>query len=431
MSLADRLLAEAKPVTYNVRTDTGNGWEGPLIGVDAMCGGKVVGRLRGFKWMSDVWYIRVVVVHRLYRGRGIAAAMVREFANRIPKTAKIRVDVSNQAVKRVLSSVLGPPNFVSGSEPGNENDFDTWSEFQRGGKGKPYQSIAFSGLADSVLAEANWVLYHWTRLNAAAEIVKTGEFHMIFSGGTAAERNMNGDRHHYYLSTSRLPEGGYNMNMYKENDHAIFQLDGQRIAHNYAVKPVRYWPPDWTKDKKPSERRKSDENEDRILSNRNSMPLRMATALHLFIPPNYKVSGGFEWWKKDAVDYLTSQTKIPVFWYDDMAAFRHLNTRRCVKPPVVPTDADREPGYEWRDLDSQDIEGLAAWLEDPNDETVENRRRYYWDYANSAACSVHNAKSSHKPATREALLHLSRVLRRKKMTLAQAIKHAQGDPPTL
>jgi hypothetical protein len=191
---------------------------------------------------------------------------------------------------------------------------------------------------------------------------------------------------------------------------------------------VRYWPIEYEKNKKPSERRKNDENEDRILSNRNSMPLSMATALHVYIPPGYRVDGTFDWWKKDAVEYLTSQTVVPVFFYDSMSAFRHLNTKRAVAPPEVPAEGEREEGYPYRDLDTHDVEGLAKWLENPSDEHVDDRRRYYFDYADSARCSVHNAKLSHLPATRAALLHLSRVLRRKKMTLSQAIKWAQDQP---
>lgn len=281
-------------------------------------------------------------------------------------------------------------------------------------------------LADRLLAEANWLLYHYTSLNAAAKIVEDGEFHLIFAGGTEAERNING-KYHYYLSCSRVPEGGYNVNMYARNPHAIFQLDGRKISHRYAVRPVRYWPAEWTKDAGSEQRRKADENEDRILANVDSMPLNNAVALHVYVPAGMKVDDSYGFWKKEAVESLMNQNKLPVFWYDSMAAFRILDTRRAIKPPEIPVEAERVPPYQRSDRSARDLNGLVDWLENPNDKG-DNNRRYYYDYISVASADVHNAKSRHEPEVRAALLRLSKFLRKNGLTLAQAVKNAQSAP---
>ena len=84
------------------------------------------------------------------------------------------------------------------------------------------------------------VLYHFTTIYKAANILKDDEFKLSSALGKKAEEEHVEGRKWYYLSTTRHRLGGY----HKDTDNAgwlLMNLDGVGLAHNYSGKPIDYW----------------------------------------------------------------------------------------------------------------------------------------------------------------------------------------------
>lgn len=164
------------------------------------------------------------------------------------------------------------------------------------------------------------VLYHKTSVNAALDILRSGEFKLSSSIGNDVESSMAIKGMPYYLSTSRSKVGDYHR--YVGDSAAMFVLDGQKIGSKYKVRPVDYWERMWLNNPE-----RTSESEDRIYSKSNTMSTDSVTGLHVLLKEQSDN-------RSEIVRQLLIAGKtagIKTYLYMDESAWRLQDTRRALK----------------------------------------------------------------------------------------------------
>lgn len=167
---------------------------------------------------------------------------------------------------------------------------------------------------------ASDILYHKTSIDAALDILRTGEFKLTSSIGSDIEASMAIEGMPYYLSTTRTKVGDYHR--YVGDSAAMFVLDGRKIGNNYKVEPVDYWNRMWQ-----HSRDRTRESEDRIYSKTNTMSTRYVTELHVLLQSQSDN-------RSEVARQLLIAAKtrgIKTYLYDDEKAWRLQDTRKALK----------------------------------------------------------------------------------------------------
>jgi hypothetical protein len=168
---------------------------------------------------------------------------------------------------------------------------------------------------------ATSVLYHKTSLDAALEILTTGEFKLTSSLGNDSEAKMMPKGYPYYLSTTRSKVGDYHR--YVGSTAVMFVLDGDKIGQNNLVKPVDYWSRMWQHNPE-----RTRESEDRIFSKRNTLSADCIRAVHILVSEHNEN-------RSEAARQLLIAAKtrgIRTYLYNDEKAWRLQDTRRAISP---------------------------------------------------------------------------------------------------
>lgn len=197
------------------------------------------------------------------------------------------------------------------------------------------------------------ILYHFSPIYGALQILKDGHFKLSTSYGDYTETLTKRD-FPYFLSTTRTIAGKYHRNKvkrYSSRGGVMFVLDGRRIGNDYHTKAVDYYG-DNTSGKALRGTGQA-EAEDRIFSKKNTMPLTYVNEIHVFNErttrnenPNIR-----------QIFMLAKMRGIQTYFYDDLEAWLLLDIRRTVKltDKVVkarmrgsqPIDLDKDPiGYQ-------------------------------------------------------------------------------------
>ena len=124
-------------------------------------------------------------------------------------------------------------------------------------------------------------LYHYTR-GDIMDFIEKGSFELSKLYDDVESERTHG--YSYFLSCSRLPRGGYNFDMDKDHIHTIFQLNANNLSYHHKIIPVRASSDDSSYIKYPTDRSK-DENEDRVLSKKPTIPLKSnVVKINMYIP---------------------------------------------------------------------------------------------------------------------------------------------------
>ena len=158
------------------------------------------------------------------------------------------------------------------------------------------------------------ILYHWTKVGKAIEILKTDNFKLY---GVSGDNDKEID---YYLSTSRSKHAGYHIN---KSGGAIIVLDGLKLGKLY-----KGGPHDWYHENpealcyKPRECH--DEMEDRVFSKK----FIIHNATKYIKEVHILYDGESERDKKYYSEYLKN-VKIPIYFYDSKKDWLLLNKRKA------------------------------------------------------------------------------------------------------
>jgi hypothetical protein len=163
------------------------------------------------------------------------------------------------------------------------------------------------------------IVYHYTRLPAAAKIMQTGDFQLSSDLGSI-EQQYSPKGYRYFLSTTRTKTGGYHNSI--GSDAVLFVLDGNWFNQRYISKPIDYW---LNRDPTQSHH-KTHEAEDRVFSKTPTIPVDGVTAIHILITEDNSNEYAGGWARTIIIN--AKRRGIKTYLYNDEAAWRALDTRK-------------------------------------------------------------------------------------------------------
>lgn len=278
---------------------------------------------------------------------------------------------------------------------------------------------------ESITEGLSSVLYHYTSVYNALQIVKQNKIKLAASPGTGAESNLQSGDRVYYLSTARHKLGGYHL----ESDliGVIINLNGQKLGQRYKGKPVDYWGPEWYGVGRKGYEKK--EAEDRIFSTEPYIPnaTKYIQEIHIMFTKK-----GQEWHKQNGPRLrrliIASKTAgIPTFVYDDSQAWLLQNKKKAVNPNRIDMiakssakDIDQGGYHRGRHND------FSGWLElyyvNDSAKLTKNSNlqyKYIMDYPQEATSQLANEIHNNKTKPDEGLSSLLRIMRKEKLSTPQ------------
>jgi hypothetical protein len=196
------------------------------------------------------------------------------------------------------------------------------------------------------------VLYHYTKIWAAKDILKDNRFRLGTSAGTESDDVHGGGGRFYFLSTTRHKLGGYHLDPYSG---VLFVLDGTRLGQRYKGAPVDYWGEEFRKIS-PGKA----EAEDRIWSKEPYMEPAddYIKEVHVL---DQNIAGARPAVQRQFRDLLkyAKKLKIPHYIYTDKNAFQILDKRKAVSLKELGLEPSSEPERYWGPKRKQ----LKEWLE--------------------------------------------------------------------
>lgn len=172
-------------------------------------------------------------------------------------------------------------------------------------------------LIEEILTEATDVLYHFTHIGPALQIITSGNFLLAQVHGSV-ERQYAPDGYSYFLSTTRSRVGGYHH--YVGSTAVMFVLDGRKLSANNPVKPINYWA-GFTHDSS-----RHSESEDRVWSRTPELSADSIIGVHILFSEASEFAS-------PTVRKLLIAAKtrgIPAYVYTDQNAWRLQNTRKSI-----------------------------------------------------------------------------------------------------
>lgn len=162
------------------------------------------------------------------------------------------------------------------------------------------------------------VLYHLIQMEYAITALKNDRFKLAATNESVEAQFGKGQ---YFLSLARSKHSDY---FKKEigSTHVVFVVDGQKLGHNYQVKPVDYWAS--------QKYVNSDEKEDRLIADKMYIPcIRYVKEIHFM-----NETGKYKNNDSLTLALLAKRNKIALFQYGDMTAFANLDKRKVIKLEV-------------------------------------------------------------------------------------------------
>jgi hypothetical protein len=176
------------------------------------------------------------------------------------------------------------------------------------------------------------VLYHFTSVLDAVSILQQKQFKLTFAGNESEARHQQG--YDYYLSTTRSKVGRYTVHeSYWQG--VVFTLNAAWFSHKYKIKPIDYWGRSFDGDR---------ESEDRVISNKPTMPLDMKQAIlsiHIYIKDQKEDAKLGNFVRK--IIMQAKLNKIPVHVYGDKTAFLTQNTKKATPLNQIQNYLNRKP----------------------------------------------------------------------------------------
>ena len=125
-------------------------------------------------------------------------------------------------------------------------------------------------LLNDLFESVSSIVYHFTSLPAAAEIMRDNHFRLTASSGTKTERDLARGKE-YYLSTTRSRVGDYTLHQFHKSG-IVFELNGDWFNQRYKGGPVDYWGKQSGRYYGQGIRGRYSEMEDRVFSNEPYIP---------------------------------------------------------------------------------------------------------------------------------------------------------------
>lgn len=162
------------------------------------------------------------------------------------------------------------------------------------------------------------VVYHYTPLGPAKNILSSGNFELSSSLGSV-EQQYQPKGYPYFLSTTRTRRGGYHTNALG-NSGVLFVLDGDWYNRHYKSAPVDYY-----LDRSHPQPGRSSEAEDRIFSKEPTMSAGGVRQVHVYVNPA-KVTDTIKARARQVL-ILAKKLNIPAYFYTDPQSWINFDKR--------------------------------------------------------------------------------------------------------
>lgn len=269
-----------------------------------------------------------------------------------------------------------------------------------------------------IIERATDIVYHYTNVRSALDILSSGFFKLSSTAGTKAENEYAPPGYPYFLSLSRSKVGDYHR--YVGPSGVMFVLDGRWLSSRYPVKPIDYWyagktpntlkkgewstiSPENKKSMWQYNPERTSESEDRLFSKENAVPIDPVTAVHIFIR---EADERHSPWIRQTM-LAAKARRIKTYLYNDLDAWRFQDTRKAVPASELknllkgaePSGYFRRPV---RGVRGYGKSSLLDWIElikkNPGQELSKSADklryniRYYGDFSSQLENDLHNAK---------------------------------------
>jgi len=169
-----------------------------------------------------------------------------------------------------------------------------------------------------LIERASSILFHYTSIESALTIVKSGVFQLSSITGNKSEEQYAPPGHPFFLSLTRTSHGDYHN--YVGTGAVLFKLNGDWFNSRYIVKPIDYWERAWN-----GSPGRSREAEDRVFSKDPTIPDGAITEIHLLMKEQEEYRSP----RARELMIVSKQRGIPIFLYTDDKAWRLLDKRRA------------------------------------------------------------------------------------------------------
>jgi hypothetical protein len=267
--------------------------------------------------------------------------------------------------------------------------------------------------AISKLATAGFspILYHYTSINNALEVLEKGYFWLTPAIATKSDFVPNSKL--YFLSCSRIKFGGYaRAKTYKCG--VEFVLDGRKLANRYSGSPIDYWGESWREIAKKGggpdaieQFLQSDENEDRVYSDEAKISSDYITEAHIFMAKDIGDRHELYYSLILKMMLICKRDGIECYLYDNKDYFRTHRTDKAVPFSSLEKPTKTKEWGSSRDWGSNDSDVYQIIYYARNYEDIENKRAkdMVWylsggtqglrfdDYVKSLENLIHNSRS--------------------------------------
>jgi hypothetical protein len=163
------------------------------------------------------------------------------------------------------------------------------------------------------------VVYHYTSMSAAKNILETGNFELSSSLGSV-EQQYAPKGYPYFLSTSRTRHGGYHTNVVGRQG-VIFVMDGRWYSSKYPAQPLDYW-----KERGNLLPGRKSEAEDRIFSKEHTISIGGVKEIHVYANTADDITDTVKARARQVL-LLAKKMNIPAYFYTDPKAWLNFDKR--------------------------------------------------------------------------------------------------------
>lgn len=289
-------------------------------------------------------------------------------------------------------------------------------------------------LVTDLFESVSSIVYHFTRLYNAAQILSDARFQLTVSSGTDTELALQKGNKPYYLSTTRSKVGDYTLhNFFK--DGVVFVLNGDWFNQRYKGGPVDYWGGTRLQSSETGLKGRYSEMEDRVFSDKPYIPLpkdpkQVILAVHILYKPDNDTR------RNPYMRKLLTKVKqmsIPHYVYDDEKAFVLQDTRKAIPidSAFIAQISQQDPILDKPWPARQPTDYLKGWREiyhinDKNKLSKEGKRAadkvlyYLKDAYSGLGADIHNVKAKGDPG----LIKLIKIF--KKMGISSAKQYVDA-----
>lgn len=270
------------------------------------------------------------------------------------------------------------------------------------------------------------IVYHYTPLGPANNILSTGNFELSSSLGST-EQQYQPKGYPYFLSTTRTRRGGYHSNTLGSTG-VLFVLDGDWYNRHYKSASVDYY-----RDRNPHRAGSvggSGESEDRIFSKEPKISIGGVKQVHVYVNPE-KATDNIKA-KARQVLILAKKLNIPTYFYTDPQAWLNFDKRNLGDVKVL-------TGQEYFSGRTSTHKGfLNPWIQvmsAKNVNQLDRKAREIWyslvftdinrldDSARGLSTDMSNARKPGNGVDREHLIKIIDFMRQNKLnTIPELVK---------